>query len=117
MISEDDLFVNLEKRFSADLSQIKPAQVTSSLSKWFGEVRKWLELVPERKGSELVLVYPLINQYTKMVEYFLERMFYWHRTTCKLWLVLTGLFADLAEKVRAIGYESCNEIVYDRKAN
>ena len=98
-LSEENLFIKLEKKFMNDISVLKLPLISENLLTWLQEIRIIFSNLPE-KGNEILLIYPTINQYFRMVEYFLESLFYLHRTTCKLWYVLSGIFTELATKVR-----------------
>ena len=91
--------MNLEKKFLNDITMIKPHLISRNLLEWFHEIKDLFNN-QTKDGHEIALVFPIINQYTKMVQFFVENLFYLHRTTCKLWFVLSGLFAELATKVR-----------------
>ena len=99
VLSEENLITNLEKKFFNDITVLKPQSISEDVLTWLQEIKSIFNSQP-RKGNEILSIYPTLNQYFKVVEYFLETLFYWHRTTCKLWSVLSGVFTELSTKVQ-----------------
>ena len=77
---------------------LKSSSVSQNLTNFFKEIRDLFDSF-ENDGSEFLLVYPIIKQYTNMVEYFLEKLLHLHRTSCKALFVLAGIFTELATEV------------------
>ena len=97
-ISEGHIIPSLEKDFFNEINKLKTSSVSTNLASMFQVAREFFDS-KEESGSELRLIYPVIDQYSRMTEYFLEKLLYLHRTTCKLLFVLSGIFTDLATRV------------------
>eukprot|EP00112_Aurelia_sp_Birch-Aquarium-sp1_P018771 Seg453.13 transcript_id=Seg453.13/GoldUCD/mRNA.D3Y31 product=Midasin protein_id=Seg453.13/GoldUCD/D3Y31 len=92
---EGHLIPRLERNFFNEINMLKSSSVSQNLTNFFEETRDLFDSF-ENDGSEFFLVYPIIQQYTKMVEYFLEKLLHLHRTSCKALFVLAGIFTELA---------------------
>ena len=95
---EGHLIPHLERNLFNEINLLKSSSASQILTNFFQETRDLFNSF-ENDGSEFFLVYPIVQQYTNMVEYFLEKLLHLHRTSCKVLFVLAGIFTELATEV------------------